>query len=169
MTIAEMLRPEFDQEAATTRKYLERVPEAHAAWSPHPKSMPLDRLAGHVAELPVWAVMTMKQTELDLAPKDGPKYESFRSAKPADLLRTFDEHVKNGRAAIAAASDADFFVPWTLKGGDVAYFTLPRAVVMRTFVLSHLIHHRAQLGVYLRMKDVPVPATYGPSADESSM
>lgn len=169
MTISETLLPEFDQEMATTRKYLERVPEAHAAWKPHAKSMAMDRLAGHLAEIPTWASATMKATELDVAPLDGPKFESFVSAKAAELLKTFDENVKQARQAIADAVDADYLVAWSLKGGGQTYFTLPRAVVLRSFVFSHLIHHRAQLGVYLRMHDLPVPATYGPSADEQGM
>ncbi|MCM2256056.1 MAG: DinB family protein [Vicinamibacteria bacterium] len=169
MTISETLLPEFDQEMATTRKYLERVPEAHAEWRPHPKSMVLGRLAGHLAEIPTWASATLRATELDMTPKDGAPVERLVSAKPAELLKVFDLNVKQARQAIADAADADYSVPWSLKGGGQTYFTLPRAVVLRSFVFSHLIHHRAQLGVYLRMHDVPVPATYGPSADEQGM
>ena len=169
MPMSDALLPEFDHEMATTRKYLERVPEDRAGFKPHPKSMSLDRLAGHVAEIPMWTVMTMKQTSLDLTPKDGSGYSPTISAKPAELLATFDRCRDDARAAIAAAEDADFFVPWSLIAGGQTHFTMPRIAVLRGFVMSHLIHHRGQLSVYLRMNEVPVPSTYGPSADEGSM
>ena len=161
MAISETLLPEYDQEIATTRKFLERVPAQDAAWKPHPKSMALGDLAVHVATVPSWVAPTMRMTELDFSTVPPPR--PFTSLEA--LLAVFDKGAAAGRAALAQASDADFAVAWSLKEGGRTFFTAPRAVVMRSFVLSHLIHHRAQLGVYLRLRDVPLPPCYGPSAD----
>jgi uncharacterized damage-inducible protein DinB len=161
MAINEALLPEYDQEIAATRSLLERVPAKDAGWKPHPKSMPLGALAVHVAMLPSWVAATMTMTELDFSTSPPPP--PFTTVE--ELLASFDKSAAEGRAAIAKAADADFAVPWSLKGGGQTYFTLPRAAVLRSFVLSHLIHHRAQLGVYLRLRDVPLPPCYGPTAD----
>ena len=161
MALKEMLLPEFDQEAASTRLLLERVPAQDAGWKPHPKSASLGALAVHVAHLASWLGATLTSTELDLAV--APRPAPFTTVEA--LLATFDSHVAGSRAALAKAADADFGVPWSLKSGEQVYFTLPRAVVVRSLVLSHLIHHRAQLGVYLRLLDVPLPPSYGPTAD----
>jgi uncharacterized damage-inducible protein DinB len=146
MSIAQSLLPEFDHEMATTRKMLAAVPEGKNDWRPHPRSMTLGRLAGHVAELPGWGAVTMEGTELDFAPADGPPI------KPA--------------AFTTREADADFMVPWTLKAGASTIFTMPRVAVVKSFTLNHMIHHRAQLGVYLRLNDIAIPGCYGPSADE---
>lgn len=167
MTIAQVLLPEFDQEMTSTRKILERVPEGKVDWKPHPKSMTLGRLAGHVAELPGWAVETMKREELEVAPP-GETPKPLNSATPAELLKHFDAKVAEARALIEAASDVSMMTPWTLKVRGNTAFTLPRASVMRGMVMNHLIHHRAQLGVYLRLNDVAIPGMYGPSADEKA-
>ena len=161
MPINETLVPEFDQEAATTRLFLERVPAQHAGWKPHPKSASLGDLAVHVANLPAWLGMALTTTELDLEVEPTPA--PFASVEA--LLALFDRHVASSRAALSQAADADFGVPWSLKSGEQVYFTLPRAVIVRSLVLSHLVHHRAQLGVYLRLLDVPLPPSYGPTAD----
>jgi uncharacterized damage-inducible protein DinB len=161
MALNEMLLPEFDQEAATTRLLLERVPAKDAGWKPHPKSATLGNLAVHVANLASWLGSTLTATALDLAVAPTPAPFTTTAA----LLATFDANVASSRAALAKAADADFAVPWSLKSGDQVFFTLPRAVIVRSFVLSHLIHHRAQLGVYLRLRDVPLPPCYGPTAD----
>ena len=166
MSFAQLLLPEFDAEMATTRKILERVPEGKSDWKPHPKSMSLGRLAGHVSELPGWGAVTLEQTELDFAPAGGPKYEPAIFTDRAAALAQFDAGVKAARAAIARASDADLQVPWSLKRGGQTLMTMPRLAVLRTLVLNHLIHHRAQLGVFLRLNDVALPSTYGPTADE---
>ena len=161
MAINEALLAEFDQEIATTRRLLERVPAKDAGWRPHPKSYALGDLAVHVATLPSWVAATMGLPELDLATVAPPA--PFTTGE--SLLAYFDANAQAGRAALAQAADADFGVPWTLKNAGAVIFTLPRAVVLRSFVLSHMIHHRAQLGVYLRMRDVPLPPSYGPTAD----
>lgn len=161
MAMSETLLPEYDQEIANTRQFLERVPAQDAAWKPHPKSASLGALAVHVATIPAWVAVTLTTTELDFATVPPPP--QFTTAEA--LLASFDKGVAEGRAAIARTSDADFAVPWSLKGGGRTYFTSPRAAVLRSFVMSHLIHHRAQLGVYLRLRDVPLPSCYGPTAD----
>ena len=164
MTIADLLQPEFDREMATTRRVLERAPEDKFAWKPHDKSYSMGELASHIVNSVKWTVDTMNKTEFDLA---GVKPEELnRAAKNrAELLEWFGANVPSARAALAR-SDADYAVPWTLKQGATVYFTMPRYDCIRSFVLNHLVHHRAQLGVYLRLTNVPVPGAYGPSADE---
>jgi uncharacterized damage-inducible protein DinB len=160
MTIAQSLGPEFDREMATTRRLLERVPSDKGPWKPHPKSFALGHLAQLVSWMPGWIANTLSQTELDLAAAPGYSFE------PTDkLLKEFDQHVRNARAALNRAGDPDFAVPWSLKHGERVLFTAPRGTVVRTH-LNHLIHHRGQLSVYLRLNDVALPSIYGPSADE---
>ncbi|MEO8634425.1 MAG: DinB family protein [Gemmatimonadales bacterium] len=166
MSIGQSLLPEYDHEMAITRKHLERTPLDQKDWKPHPKSMTLGALAGHLAEIPGWTASTMMGTEFDVSPKDGPAYAPPVFATVAAMLASFDAHVKAGREALAAAKDADFLVPWSLKFAGDTIFTLPRLGVIRTWVLNHTAHHRGQYSVYLRLRDVPVPQTYGPSADE---
>jgi uncharacterized damage-inducible protein DinB len=163
--IAESLLPEFDHEMATTRALLERVPESRADWKPHEKSMSLGELAVHLSQLPHWGTVTMAGDELDLNPPGGPGYQTPAFTSTAALLASFDEHVKAGREAIAAASDAQMTATWTLKNAGATIFALPRVAVFRSMVMNHLIHHRGQLSVYLRLHDVPLPSIYGPSAD----
>ena len=160
MTIAETLLPEFDQEMATTRRLLERVPTEKGPWKPHPKSFPLGHLAQLVAWMPGWIANTVRETALDLA--TAPKY-SFETTEV--LLGEFDRNVRAARDALRASGDADYAVPWSLKHGDRVLFTAPRGAVVRTHI-NHLIHHRGQLTVYLRMNEVPLPSIYGPTADE---
>ncbi len=162
MSISQGLLPEFDQEMAGTRKTLERVPEGKTEWQPHPKSMTLGRLAGHLAELPVWIVETMQRDELSL---DG-SFTPFISSSPAELLAMFDAKVAEARALLSEATDEDFMKPWSLIVRGQKAFTMPKIAVVRGMVLNHMIHHRGQLTVYLRLNDVPVPSLYGPSADE---
>ena len=164
--IAQSILPEFDNEMANTRKVLERLTDAIATWKPHPKSFSAGDLGLHIANMISWTNMTLTQTELDMNPPGGPAWTPpvYESAKRT--LAMFDENVVKARAALAGASDADFAVNWSLKNGGQSIFTMPRVAVIRIFVLNHVIHHRAQLTVYLRMKDIPVPSIYGPSADE---
>lgn len=166
MSIAQSLLPEFDHEFATLRKTLERVPDGKSDYAPHTKSMPMGKLSGHLAELPGWVNATLEADELDFAKMD---YKPFVPANTAELLEALDAAVAKARPVLAAASDADMMKPWTLKQGDKVFFTMPKVAVLRSFVMNHMIHHRAQLGVYLRLNDVPVPSTYGPSADEGQM
>jgi uncharacterized damage-inducible protein DinB len=168
MAIKETILPELDHEMATTRKLLERIPEQNAAWKPHERSMSLGHLGVHLAQLPVWGAITMRQTELDMNPPGGPAYKTPDFESVGALLAAFDEHVRQAREAVAAASDPDFMVPWTLKNAGQTIFTMPRVACLRTFVVNHVIHHRGQLSVYLRLNDVPVPSIYGPSADEAA-
>ena len=164
MPIVDALLPEFDHEMTVTRKLLERVPEDRLDWKPHQKSMSLGQLAQHVATIPMWGSVTMNQTELDVAGQPGlPPAKS-----QAELLALFDRHVADTRAALIGKGDGEFMVPWALKQGSRTIFSMPRASVWRSFVLNHLVHHRGQLSVYLRLNDVPLPSMYGPSADEGS-
>jgi len=167
MPIAQSLLPEFDQEMASTRKVLERVPGEKWNWKPHEKSGSLGWLAAHVGTVPGWYTMTLKTENLDYAPVDGPQYEPPKIESPQQLLAVFDKESKEARAALAQASDADFSVNWTLLAGGKEIFTMPRIACLRSMVMNHMIHHRAQLTVYLRLLNVPVPGLYGPSADES--
>lgn len=169
MPISESLLPEFDQEMANTRKTLERVPADKFDWKPHEKSMPMGQLAVHIATMPGWAAETINRDVLDVAPPDGPAYEPPTVNSQEELVKLFDENVALGRAAIAGASDEHLAKPWTLLAGGREILTTPRVDVLRSFVMNHTIHHRAQLGVYLRLNDLPVPAIYGPSADEGEM
>jgi uncharacterized damage-inducible protein DinB len=165
MSISEMLLPEFDREMANTRKLLSCVPEDKYSWKPHAKSMTLGRLASHVAELPNWAVETIRRETLELQPGMKP----WLATSQADLLERFDKNVTEARAAIAGVRDTDLAVAWSLIFGGHKVMTMPRIAVLRSVVMNHLIHHRAQLGVYLRLNDIAIPGMYGPSADESNM
>lgn len=160
MSIAQSMLPEFDQEMATTRKLLERVPSDKVEWKPHPKSFALGHLAQLVAWMPGWVNQTLGSTELNLATGGGYSFE-----KTEALLDVFDTNVRQAREALNSARDADLQVAWSLKQGDRVLFTAPRGPVVRTHI-NHLIHHRGQLTVYLRLLDVPLPSIYGPTADE---
>jgi len=160
MSIVEALLPEFEQEMKSTRRLLERVPSDKGRWKPHPKSFALAHLAQLVSWMPGWITNALRETSLDLAAAGGYSYETTDT-----LLAGFDQNVREARAALQAAKDADFGVTWSLKHGDRVLFTAPRAVIVRQHI-SHLAHHRGQLTVYLRLLDVPVPAIYGPTADE---
>lgn len=166
MAIAAELLPEFDQEMQKTRKALERVPDDKSKfdWKPHAKSMPFLKLAGHVANIPEWTVYTLQRDVLDLA-TDGKQQQP---TSKQEVLEIFDKHVKAARAELEKASDEHLMQPWSLKMGEQTFFTMPRATVIRSMVMNHSIHHRSQLCVYLRLHDIPVPALYGPSADETA-
>ncbi|HWG58284.1 MAG TPA: DinB family protein [Candidatus Acidoferrales bacterium] len=169
MALRDAILPEFDHEMQSTRRTLERVPEGKSDWAPHPKSMKMGRLAGHVAELAGWTVDALSKDSLDVRPVGGPQHQPMVMSSRKELLEKFDKNVAAAHAAIAAASDETMLKPWSLLAAGQVIFTMPRIAIIRGFVLSHIIHHRAQLGVYLRLNDVPVPSIYGPSADESNM
>ena len=164
MPFSQSLLPEFDEEMKNTRKLLQCIPDGKFDYQPHTKSMTLGQLATHVALLPSWAMTTLEQEVLDI-PADY-KPELFTSR--AEVLEKFDKGVASARDRIAAASDQDWQKIWTFKFAGKEFFSMPRSVVMRSVIMNHLIHHRAQLGVYLRLNDVAIPGMYGPSADEQT-
>jgi len=166
MSLAKLFLPEFDAETAATRPLLERVPVRDFDWRPHPKSYSLGELASHTVNVLAWTMPTLKQSKFDLAPKDGKPWKSpfYRTRKA--LLEAYDANVAVSRKALASMRDPAWEVDWSLVAGPDVFFSMPRLRVFRAFILNHLIHHRAQLGVYLRLRDVLVPGVYGPSADE---
>jgi uncharacterized damage-inducible protein DinB len=163
MAIRDMLLPEFDQEMANTRKMLERLPDGRFDFQPHQKSFKLNRLAGHVADLPSWVGHTMNTELLELSPD---QFQPFEPRNRAELLQKFDKEVSEARAAISKASDEELNKIWSMTWDGKTVMTMPRISVLRTVIMNHMIHHRAQLGVYLRLMDIAVPGMYGPSADE---
>lgn len=167
MALRDMLLQEFDQEVDGARRTLERVPDDRLEWSPHRKSGTMGWLAGHLANVPSWGTLTITRDALDLAPGGKPLDPAPQAQSSAELVATLDRLAAEARAALAAAADEDLQQPWSLLQNGQVIMTLPRIVVLRRFVLNHLIHHRAQLGVYLRLNDIPVPSIYGPSADEN--
>lgn len=169
MAINQALLPEFDHEMTTTRTTLERIPDDRFDWKPHEKSMTMGGLATHVSNIPSWAVNAVTHDSLDVAPPGGEPFRIEPATTRAELLERFDASVAQARKAIAEASDEDLMQPWTLLAGGRTVFTLPRVAVLRSFVMNHLIHHRGQLSVYLRLNNLPVPSIYGPSADEGTM
>jgi uncharacterized damage-inducible protein DinB len=162
MPISQMLLPEFDHEMANTRKILECVPDGKFDYKPHEKSMTLGRLAGHVAEIPGYGTATIRLERLEM--KGGEK--PFNPTSKKEILETFDKHVAEARAAIAGVSDEDLAKIWSFHYAGKEVFSMPRVAVLRSMMMSHLVHHRAQLGVYLRMNNVEFSGMYGPSADE---
>lgn len=165
MPINESLIAEFQQEAASTRKILERVQEKDFSWKPHEKSMSLGELSHHLAEISTWTGVTIEQEEFDFSKMD---YKPPVQTTTANLLKFFDDNLNNALDTLKKASDEKLSGTWTMKNGDKVYFTLPKMAVIRSFVLSHTIHHRGQLSVYLRLLGIPLPQIYGPTADESS-
>jgi uncharacterized damage-inducible protein DinB len=164
MSIVESLLPEFDREMGLTRRLLERVPDGQFAWKPHEKSMTLGRLAEHLAELPGWAKVSILDTGIDMSASRPPDY--VPPATRVAVLAMFDKNVTESRTALTGRTDAELMAPWTLKAQGKEIFTMPKAIVLRGFVMNHIIHHRGQMTVYLRLQDVPLPSIYGPSADE---
>ncbi len=154
---------ELQMESANTRKMLERVPTDKNDWKPHPKSMTLGRLASHVAEIAGWVSYTLDSDVLDFATFD---YKPVSNATSEELLAIMDKNVAMAMASLEKSTDEDYDKMWTMRNGDHVHFTLPKKVVLRSFAYSHLVHHRGQLSLYLRLLDVPVPGMYGPTADE---
>ncbi len=169
MTIGERLLPEFDIEMQNTRRMLERLPKGKAEWKPHEKSMTMGYLAAHLADIPNWITVTMEQDELDFNPPGGEPYQTPTFVSTEGTLAAFDAVLPKARAALAGASDASFMANWSLKSGGQEMFSMPRIAVYRSFVMNHMIHHRGQMSVYLRLTGQPVPSTYGPSGDEGTM
>ena len=164
MEIIPMLLKEMDEEAQTTRKMLERVPNDKLDWQPHPKSMTVRNLASHIAELPMWVSMTINTDELDFAANP---YESIPVSSAADLVALLEKSLIDGRASLATTNEDELKKHWTLRNGDTIYSVRTKYEVIR-MSYCQTVHHRAQLGVFLRLLDVPIPGSYGPSADETS-
>lgn len=164
-TISQFLLPEFDHEMAVLKQHLALVPEHQVSFRPHARSMTLGRLAGHLVEIPRWAVFALAQDEFHLNPPGEPEPDRFHLTNRAEALERFDQILAEARAAIAAATDEEMVRPWTFKKAGKTVLTMPKITVLRTFTMNHMIHHRAQLGVYLRLLDIPIPGSYGPSAD----
>lgn len=171
MSLADALLPEYDQEMTNTRKLLERVPEDRFDWRPHERSGTLGWLAGHVANLPTWAEIVVNRAAFDVEPPEGHDSGASRPTieNRAQLLEFFDTNVAETRDALASTSDEAFLKSWSLLKGGEELFEVPKIAAIRTFVLNHLIHHRGQLTVYLRLIGVPLPQIYGPTADEPEM
>ena len=169
MSISQSLLPEFDHEMANTRKVLERIPEGKLDWKAHEKSNTIGWVGAHLANIPGWTELTLTTDSLDIAPPGAEPYRTPTAESVKAILEQFDKNVTAGRAALVAARDEEFFKPWSLLSGGATVFTMPRMAVLRSFVINHMIHHRAHLCVYLRLNNVPVPALYGPSADEAGM
>jgi uncharacterized damage-inducible protein DinB len=166
MALNEALLPEFDHEMAGTRKSLERVPDDKFDWKPHAKSLTVRQLASHLALFPDWMTETLEKASFDYAPPGGGGYKPPVINSRKELLEIFDRDLVKAREALKGASDAQLMATWSLLAGGKTIFSMPRIAVLRSMVMNHMIHHRAQLGVYLRLNDIPVPALYGPSADE---
>jgi uncharacterized damage-inducible protein DinB len=162
MSIAQSLLPEFDHEMANTRKTLERVPENKLDYKPDPKSMSMGKLASHIAEMAGWLPAMAQGPALDIP--EG--FKPFLATSRKQLLDKFDENVAASRAALAGMGDQALMQDWSLSFAGNTMFTMPRIAVYRSMTMNHIIHHRAQLTVYYRLNGVPVPALYGPSADE---
>jgi len=162
MAIKDWVIAEFDHEMGATRRLLERLPDGKLAWKPHEKSMSLGALGTHLANLPRWGTYILNQPSFDLA--DAPPGVPERTSR-ADILRLFEETTSQTRASMDKG-DAEYTAPWTLRRSGQEVFTIPRAAAFKSFVVNHIIHHRGQLSVYLRLNDIPVPAIYGPTADE---
>jgi uncharacterized damage-inducible protein DinB len=164
MTIAESLLPEFDREMGITRRLLERVPDGVFAWQPHEKSMTLGRLVEHLAELPQWCTMTLARDGIDMSVGRPPGYQP--PATRDAVVAMFETNTAEARATLRGKTDGELMAPWTLSAQGKEIFTMPKVAVLRNFVMNHMVHHRGQLSVYLRLHNVPIPSMYGPSADE---
>jgi uncharacterized damage-inducible protein DinB len=164
MSVINMFLKELEQESKTTRKMLERVPTEKLEWQPHAKSMTIKRLATHIAELPTWIPMTLNTDELDFATSP---YKPADIKTNKELMEYFEKSLAEGRESLKKAKEEDLQKPWTLRNGSQVYSTSPKTEVLR-MAFSQIIHHRAQLGVFLRLLDIPIPGSYGPSADDMS-
>ena len=160
MSLSEPLLREFDEEMKTTRRVIERVPSEKGEWKPHAKSFSMAHLTQLTATMPGWITRIIQGKDIDLGHSD-----PYKTQTTASLLEQFDKLVKEAHAAIAASKDEDYAKPWSLKMGERVLLTLPRGVILRQ-TINHLVHHRGQMTVYLRLLDVPVPSVYGPTADE---
>lgn len=169
MRISDALVPELDQEMATTRRVLDRCGEDKFGWKPHEKSFSMGALATHIVNMVGWGVETINKDSFDYAPPGAPPYKEEPVATHKELMERFDTNLAAFRAALAGASDDHMMQNWSLLGGGQPVFTMPRVAIIRAMILNHLIHHRGQMSVYLRLNEIPVPSIYGPTADEPGM
>ena len=165
MSIVDTLLPEFDQEMAATRRVLERAPEAAFSWRPHEKSFTLGELCTHLSQIPNWGVSVLSKDGYDLVRDAGPRAQAKTTV--ADVLATFDGFVSQARARLVGMTDGELRAIWSLARDGHTLMSLPRSAAFKSFAINHLIHHRGQLTVYLRLQNVPLPPVYGPTADES--
>lgn len=166
MKMIDSLLKEFEHEAQTTRKHLERLPDGKLAWQPHEKSFTAAGLASHITECLAWTDVMFSENEFNFDPST---YKPYVAESVADLLKTFDNNVAKGKQVLAGATEESLEQPWSLKIMGRVQFEKPRGEVFRDFILSHVIHHRGQFSVYLRLLDIAVPGSYGPSADEAAV
>ncbi len=164
-----MFLTEFEQTAINVKKTIERIPDDKFGWKPHEKSFSMGDLASHLAEIQSWINVTINTDKFDMNPKDGEEYVPLKAENKKQLLEKFDKYFEEGKKSLSEADDLKLDGNWSLLSAGNSLFTMPKKAVLRNLVLNHLVHHNAQLGVYLRLNDVPVPAIYGPSADEESM
>jgi uncharacterized damage-inducible protein DinB len=164
---ANRILPEFDQEMAITRRLLERLPEHLLDWRPHPKSNTIGWNANHLAELPGWVENALTEPLFDINPPEGPPYATGSLASRDDILIMFDQNVAQARSAIEQFDEKKIDEVWHFCDNGNVLFSMTRGAVLRTFVISHIVHHRAIMSVYYRLNDIPVPAIYGPSGDET--
>jgi uncharacterized damage-inducible protein DinB len=165
VAIKDILLPEYDHEMAVTRRVLERAPESEFGWKPHEKSWALGGLAAHIANIPTWTQALFERTEFDIAEVPEESRPTIPESR-AELMKRFDHNVAEGRRLLDAQTDPQLLTMWTFKRHGETAFTMPRVAALRSFVMNHNVHHRGQMSVYLRLRNVPVPAIYGPSADE---
>jgi len=167
MSLGQIIFADFEQELANTRKTLERVPDEQWAWKIHDKSNTIGWVATHLGRIPSWTMSTFDRDSLDLNPPDGAGFDPPAPSNCAESLKIFDENAAQAIKTLRSVDDATLQQPWTLLSGGETIFTIPKHMVIRTWVINHLFHHRAILTVYFRVNDIPVPALYGPSGDES--
>jgi len=166
MPIIQSVIPQFEHEMRVTRTVLDRIPDDKFDWKPHTKSMTICGLVSHIAQIPSWTVPIISEASLDLAPVGGEPFKTPELKSRAEVLRIFDQSVSSAMEIMPSATDQALMEPWALLAGGKEIFKMPKIAVLRSFVISHIIHHRAQLGVYLRLNDISHPSIYGPSADE---
>jgi len=165
-TIGSAYLAELEHEAKVAREVLSRVPADKFDWKPHEKSMSFGKLASHIAEMVGWTGPTLQHPELDFSKMD---YKPFEPKTTEELLEYFDKNLAEAADVLRNTTDEQFMESWTMRNGETVYFTMPKIAVMRSFVMNHIVHHRGQLSVYLRLNDIAVPSMYGPSADEGAM
>lgn len=166
MSLGKILAAELQHEAATAKTMMERLPADKLTWKPHEKSMSLKQLAGHIVNMVSWTGVTLMQDELDFAKFD---YKERDYQQSSELVADLDKNLTDAIGVLTNVSDDTFGEDWTMRNGEQIYMTMPKAAVMRSFVMNHIVHHRGQLSVYMRLLDIPVPSIYGPSADEGQM